>query len=302
VNPTVQLLQFLLLTNFPSGSSINYYQDKLYILGDDARTALVLDRNYHTVDSVLLFDHPQKRIPKPEKVDLESSVIVTIMNHKYLLVLGSGSTEARKKILLVPLTSEGLIDHGKPPVQNGVQVFYERLAKSGITEVNVEGAFMMDQEMILANRGSKSFPDNFLIVTDNNFWTHQKEVNFRKVSIEQPTGKKEYLGISELCYVESKDLLLFLFTTEATGNSYDDGAIGSSYIGWLNNFSTKMLLPNLKLDGITNLSDVSHQFNHQKIEGICLESSDDHGLLLHLISDNDNGQSTLFKILLKFKD
>jgi hypothetical protein len=302
VNPTVQLLQFLLLTNFPSGSSINYYQDKLYILGDDARTALVLDRNYRPIDSVLLFDHSQKRIPKSEKVDLESSAIVTIIDHKYLLVLGSGSTEARKKIVLIPLTHDGLIDHAKPPVQNSLQVFYERLAKSGIAELNIEGAYLMDGQMILANRGSKNLPYNFLIATDNNFWSRQKEANLRVMSIEQPIGKGEFLGISELCYVKSKDLLLVMFTTEATSNSYDDGAIGSSYLGWLNNFSTKMLLPKLKLDGITNLSDASHQFNHHKIEGICLEQSEDNGLLLHLISDNDNGQSTLFKILVKFND
>ena len=271
-------------------------------MGDDARTALVLDRNYQRVDSVLLFNYRQKRIPKPEKVDLESSTIVTIMDRKYLLVLGSGSTEARKKILLLSLAPDGLIDHVTPPEQNGVQVFYDRLAKSGITEVNIEGAFTMDQKMVLANRGSKTFPDNFLTVTDNNFWTHQKEANIRLMSVEQPIGKKEFLGISELCYVESKDLLLVVFTTEATSNSYDDGAIGSSYLGWVNHFTTKMLLPKLKLDGVTNLSEASHQFNHQKIEGVCLERADDNGLVLHLISDNDNGQSTLFKILLKFND
>jgi hypothetical protein len=249
---------------------------------------------------VLLFDYPQKKIPKSEKVDLESSAIVTIMDHKYVLVLGSGSTEERKQILLIPLTPEGLIDEGKPLVKNGVQVFYDRLAKSEIAELNIEGAFLMDQKMILANRGSKTFPDNFLIVTENNFWTRQKEANLRVMSIEQPIDKKEFLGISELCYVESKDLLLIMLTTEATSNSYDDGAIGSSYLGWVNNFTAKMLLPTLKLDGITNLSEASHQFNHQKIEGFCLEPSDDNGLLLHLISDNDDGQSTLFKILLKF--
>ncbi len=60
--------------------------------------------NTNWLDSIRLFDYPEKRIPKSQKIDLESSAIVTIAGNKHLVALGSASTNDRKKILLVPLT------------------------------------------------------------------------------------------------------------------------------------------------------------------------------------------------------
>jgi len=300
LNPTVQLLQFLLLANFPSGSSINYYENKLYLLGDDARVILILDPHYNVVDSMRLFDYPEKRISKSQKVDLESSAIVTIAGNKHLLALGSASTNDRKKTLLVPLTGDGAIDYSKPVVSNSITTFVDRLTPGGVKVVNIEGASVMHHSLILANRGNRNYPNNHLIVTEEDFWNRQKEAALRVIPIELEGTKSEFLGISELCYVESKDMLLFTFTTELTNNAYDDGMIGSSYIGWVNSVTTKLKKTKLTLDGLVNLSDASNEFKNQKIEGICVERVNDNELLLHLISDNDNGESKLFKTLLKF--
>ena len=300
MNPTVQLLQFLLLANFPSGSSINYYENKLYLLGDDARVILILDPHYNVVDSMRLFDYPEKRISKSQKVDLESSAIVTIAGNKHLLALGSASTNDRKKTLLVPLTGDGAIDYSKPVVSNSITTFVDRLTPGGVKVVNIEGASVMHHSLILANRGNRNYPNNHLIVTEEDFWNRQKEAALRVIPIELVGTQSEFLGISELCYVESKDMLLFTFTTELTNNAYDDGMIGSSYIGWVNSVTTKLKKTKLTLDGLVNLSDASNEFKNQKIEGICVERVNDNELLLHLISDNDNGESKLFKTLLKF--
>ena len=300
LNPTVQLLQFLLLANFPSGSSINYYENKLYLLGDDARTIIILDTHYQLLDSIRLFDYPEKRIPKSQKIDLESSAIVTIAGNKHLIALGSASTNDRKKILLVPLTAEGTIDHSKPVVSNSISPFVDRLTNGGVKVVNIEGATIMQRSLILANRGNRNYPNNYLIITGEDFWNQQKEAALRIVPIELRGNQSEFLGISELCYVESKDMILFTFTTEVTNNAYDDGVIGSSYIGWMNNVAAKLKQAKLRLDGMINLSDASNEFKNQKIEGICVERVNDDELLLHLISDNDNGETKLFKTLLKF--
>ena len=295
----MQLLQFLLLANFPSGSSINYYENKLYLLGDDARVILILDPHYNAVDSMRLFDYPEKRISKSQKVDLESSAIVTITGNKHLLALGSASTNDRKKTFLVPLTGDGAIDHGKPVVSNSITTFVDRLSSRGAKVVNIEGASVMHHGLILANRGNRNYPKNHLIVTEQDFWNRQKEAMLRVIPIELVGTQSEFLGISELCYVESKDMFLFTFTTELTNNAYDDGMIGNSYIGWVNNVTAKLKKAKLSLDGLVNLSDASNEFKNQKIEGICVERVNDNELLLHLISDNDNGESKLFKTLLK---
>ena len=301
MNPTLQLLQFLLLANFPSGSSINYYENKLYLLGDDARTIIVLDTHYRLLDSLRLFDYPEKRIPKSQKIDLESSAIVTIAGNRHLVALGSGSTNDRKKILLVPLTTGGTIDHSKPVISKSTLVFVDRLTKGGVKVVNIEGATIMGRSLILANRGNRNDPSNYIIITAEDFWSRQREATLRIVPIELKGSHRESLGISELFYVESKDMILFTFTSEGTNNAYDDGMIGGSYIGWVKNVAEKLKQANLGLDGMISLSDASNEFKNQKIEGICVEHVSDDELLLHLVSDNDNGETKLFKALLKFK-
>jgi len=300
LNPTLQLLQFLLLANFPSGSSINYDENKLYLLGDDARTIIILDTHYRLLDSLRLFEYPGKRIPKSKKIDLESSAIVTIAGNKHLVALGSSSTIGREKILLVPLTAGGTFDHSKPVVSNSTSTFVDRLTDGGVKVVNIEGATIMGRNFILANRGSRNDPHNYLIITGEDFWSQQKEAALRIVPIELSGSHSEFLGISELIYVESKDMILFTFTSEGTTNAYDDGVIGGSYIGWMKNAGAKLKLAKLRLDGTIKLSDTSNEFKNQKIEGICVERVSDDELLLHLISDNDNGETKLFKALLKF--
>jgi hypothetical protein len=300
LNPTLQLLQFLLLANFPSGSSINFYENKLYLVGDDARTLIVLNTNYQLLDSLRLFNYPEKRIPKSQKMDLESSAIVTIAGDRHLVALGSASTNGRKKILLIPLTAGGTIDHGRPVVSKSISVFVDRLTNGGVKVANIEGATAMGSTMILANRGNRNDPNNYLIITGEDFWSQQKEASLRIVTIELAGSHSEFLGISELLYVESKDMILFTFTSEGTNNAYDDGVIGSSYIGWVNNGAAKLKQAKFRLDGMISLLDASHEFKNQKVEGICVEYMNDDELLLHLISDNDNGETKLFKVLLKF--
>ena len=300
MNPTLQLLQFLLLANFPSGSSINYYENRLYLVGDDARTIIVLDTHYQLLDSLRLFNYPEKRIPKSKKIDLESSAIVTIAGNRHLVALGSASTNDRKKVLLVPLTAGGTIDHSRPVVPKSTSAFVDRLTNGGVKVVNIEGATTMRRSMILANRGNRNHPNNYLIITEEDFWSRQKEASLRIVPIELAGSHSEFLGISELLYVESKDMILFTFTSEGTNNAHDDGVIGDSYIGWVNNGAAKLNQGNLRLDGMINLSDVSKEFKNEKIEGIAVERANGNELLLHLISDNDNGESKLFKVLLDF--
>jgi hypothetical protein len=45
-----------------------------------------------------------------------------------------------------------------------------------------------------------------------------------------------------------------------------------------------------------SLADVDPVFKKEKIEGVCVESVSGTGITLHLISDNDAGESRLFKI------
>jgi hypothetical protein len=298
----VALLKSLLLNNFPSGSAINYHDGKLYLTGDDANNVLVLDSNYQEVDSIQLFDYSEKRIPKTQKADFETAVLVDISDKMHLLVLGSASRKEREKGILIPIssseTSQTFSSTNETPQTFSNTAFIQRIKTKGIPEINIEGATIIGDHFILSNRGNNTNKDNHLIITEKDFWTRQHEATISISRVAMPLHVKEFPGVSELCYITSKNILLCTLSSEATANAYDDGVIGDSYIGWVNDIHQKLQQPDIILDGLINLSEMDTAFKGEKIEGICMESANGNELLLHLIADNDQGESRLFKIKL----
>ncbi|MVT10538.1 DUF6929 family protein [Chitinophaga tropicalis] len=286
----ITLLKFLLLSDYPSGSSINYYNDHLYVIGDDAGKLLVLDTNYNEVSTVRFFDYEEKRIPKTKKTDLETAVILDIDGQKSLLALGSAATKERERGILMPLSDNR-------PQHMEYTSFIKRLRH--IPEINIEGAAVAGNRFILSNRGNENNPVNHLIVTTTDFLKRQEDAPVTVSELIIPFSLPAFAGVSELCYVEQEDVLLVLLSSEATGNAYDDGVIGDSYIGWIDHISQKLdEQNNISIDGIVNLSDVDPAFKGEKMEGICLAAIRNDGWYLHLVADNDQGASKLFYIKL----
>lgn len=299
LKPEIRLVRSHLLKDFPSGSSINYYDEKFYLVGDDANNLLILDNTYKQVDSIRLFNYPEKRIPKAEKADFESATIITLNNKPHLFIIGSASTEKRKKALLIPVQNyqAGFANLFHPFFYQ--DAFLEQLQTKGISEVNIEGAAIIGDFLVLSNRGNNAKPVNHLVITPTNAIqapAQQKDFTVSVIPLTLPVKSKAFTGVSELCYVASKDLLLITLSEEATENAYDDGVISDSYIGWINNVSKKMNNTALALDDMINLSTVDKSFKLQKIEGLCVEPVKDTALNIHLVSDNDNGESRLFHI------
>ncbi|ACU63762.1 DUF6929 family protein [Chitinophaga pinensis] len=285
----ITLLKFLLLSEYPSGSAISYYKDQLYIIGDDASTLLVLDSNYHEVRTVPFFHYNEKRIPKAQKADLETAVIIGKDGQKNLLALGSAATREREQIILYPLDTTD-----SQPTYISSTSFIQRLQQ--IPEINIEGATLAGQHLILSNRGNESNPINHLIITTPDFWQYPEKAPLHISAINIPFALPGFAGISELCYIEQEDLLLVLLSSEATGNAYDDGAIGDSYIAWVTHFNEKLNIRDICLDGITNLSEIDPAFKGEKMEGICIAAVKNNEWYLHLVADNDKGASKIFYI------
>jgi hypothetical protein len=256
---------------------------------------LVLNTDYQEIDSVKLFDYSEKRIPKADKTDFETAVLVNVNDKIHLLILGSASGKEREKGMLLPITDINL----PQPQTFSNTAFIKRIKMKGIAEINIEGATSIGDHLILSNRGNNANRENHLIITENDFWTRQNEAALSILPVVIPFDTKEFPGISELCYIESKDILLFTMSSEATNNAYDDGVIGDSYIGWVNGINQKLQQPDIILDGLINLSEVDAGFKGEKIEGVCTESVNGNELILHLIADNDQGESRLFKVRLE---
>ena len=282
----VKLLDFKKITDFPSGSGMEYFDGQVYLAGDDAADILVLDKKWRELQRIKIYDNIEPRIPKSEKADLEATTILYIDEIPHLLVLGSGSRhEHRSKAILVNLQSNSFTEYN-------LDTFYTRLQQTGIDELNIESAAIVEDLLILGNRGNKSNPGNQIIITESSFFSDPENVEIRVIPIEI---EAEAAGLSGLTYSEKNDSLLFTASTENTSNAYDDGNIGESFFGVIENAYRKLYRKRVKVNDQVMLSEIDESFKGQKIESVCIQSDKRGRLKLHMVADDDQGGSFLFK-------
>lgn len=276
------------LPNYPSASGIEYFNNKIYIIGDDANNLLVLDSNLNAIDSIPLYSFSGKRIPKAVKPDLES---IALLPDKKILLSGSGSWAPQRNIawLIDPATKE------KDSIR--LDTFYKRLSLYGIKELNIEGIASVPGGVILCNRGNKGYTKNQLIFTKKNFWQQQSQTEIITAFFGSNTDSTVFNGVSGLGYSAKNDLLICTVSTEDTRNSIEDGAIGKSYLWIVNNISAKKRWKAINPDKIIDLEKMDVRFKGQKIESVCIMKETKKLLYLLLAADNDNGSSTLFKLV-----
>ena len=98
-------------------------------------------------------------------------------------------------------------------------------------------------------------------------------------------------------YSQKNDTLLFTASKEERDNSYDDGKIGESYFGVIENAYRKLYRKKVKITEQVMLSELYEEFKGQKVESVCIQSDKTGRMKVHLVADNDTGGSFLFKIL-----
>ena len=282
----IKLLTKTHLTDYPSASSLEFYKDKLYVIGDDASYILVLNKDHEFVDTFRLFESNGKRIKPEIKADLESSAVVANNGKNYLVIFSSFSTANPNKIIFLELGE----NKTSPKMVNA------RLEKVNVEELNIEGATTLEDKIILSNRANTTHKINRLVIaTLDESGTLRDDV--KTIPIRLPKTK-QITGISGLFYVKEKDVLLFSASTEDTPNAYTDGKIGISYIGYVRNFSKKLSNSTVKTK-MMPVSKYLKEKNAQKIESITVEEVNKKSAIVHLAADNDNGESTLFKLRVK---
>ena len=284
----LELLKTTHLADYPSASALEFYNNRLYVAGDDATSILILTANHKVVDHIDLFRSKEKRIDKKEKADLEASAIIRKDKEDYLVLLSSFSTRTRNKMVVLPLNRK----------KDDVHIATSRQPSAHVRELNIEGAAYINDQLVLSNRANNASRTNNLILTRLDLKDGIKEKKERVIAITVP-GTKTVTGISELTYLQDRDILLFTASTENTSKAYRDGPIGESYIGFISGISTKLAQHSIKVDTLIPLSKILQRSDPQKIEAIAVEKNSGDELIVHLASDNDNGESTLFKVRLK---
>lgn len=276
--------------SYPSASGIEYHNKKFYVIGDDATQLMVLDSSMSVTDSIRLYPGNEKKIPKAIKPDLEAAAFT---NDGHLLLLGSGSASPQRNV-------GWLIDYSNKKNDSiRLDTFYSRLQLNGIKELNIEGATAIPGSFVLAARGSKGYPKNHLIITDKIFWQKQSQAAITVILAGSNTDSSLFSGISGLAYAPKSDRLLLTVSTEDTRNSMDDGAIGKSYLWIINNISSKKRWKAINPDKIIELESLDPKFKGQKIESVCITKETSGFLHLVLAADNDNGSSTLFRVIVQ---
>jgi hypothetical protein len=289
--PQLAFITSKVLAHFPSASALEYHEGKLFVFGDDAPYLLILDTGYRQLDTVQYLKDTGKRIAKQVKPDIEAASLITIKNEIYLCALGSFSTENRRELLAFPLANT----HSFLRLDDAALFQDFKL----LPEKNIEGFATVKSKLVLANRANTTHKTSKLVVVDN--LLDQKTSSTETTIIDLVLKGKNGIGVSGLYYVAEKDLLLFTASEEDTPSATQDGAIHDSYLGWIKAFSKKMQSKTIHPDLLINLSDINKVFDKQKIESVCTEGIHNNEAILHLAADNDNGESRLFKMKLRFE-
>lgn len=294
----LELLDFIELDNYPSGSGIEFYNDRIYIVGDDSRDLLVMTKKWSKPTLINLFETAEKRIPKATKSDLEAMTVLAVDKKPHLLIIGSGSTDKRNKALLLNLKNNAIqwID---------LTVFYNRIKAAGITDLNIEGIAEVYDYLVMVNRGNTTNPTNHLIITKSDFWKDQEKASLQTIVLDfdNVNAAGLHLGVSGLTYSDKHEDLFLTISTEDTPNAVDDGKIGKSYLAVIENLYRKIGREKgkIKINHLIDLPAADKGFKGYKIESVCIQSAKDHSIKMQLVADNDLGKTFLFKIWLSWE-
>lgn len=272
--------------SYPSASSIEYYDGKLYLMGDDATKLLVLDTNLNIVDSIPIISYPENRIPKDIKPDLEASAL----NGDNLFLFGSGS--------ISPYRNFGWRHNLKTKDNDSITLepLFIKAKGLGIEQINIEGACLVSGKLLFMNRGNKGYPHNHLIIIDEKILNNDSSFQISVIPLAAQKNIASFKGISGLCYARESDQLIMTVSTEDTKNNYEDGTIGKSYLWIINDISTKITDKALGSKRVIDLEYFDSRFKGQKIESATVIKETDKLIYLALVADNDDGGSTVFKM------
>lgn len=275
---TLQLIASQTL-DFPSASGIEFYGGKLYLFGDNAPHLLELSTRYEVVRKIAYWPDTSTAISKETKPDIESVLLTEVDGKPLLLGVGSLSGPNRWPVYeWVP---------GSDTVKTG-GLFSYPARFPGIAEVNIEGSTAVGKTLLFSNRANLTTKTNQLIFRESD-----TDITIKVIRLPIAGSKA---GLSGLYYVKEADLLLFTASEEATYNAMDDGEIGESYLGWVQNFSSAKKETVIQASDLLKLTQFSPEFKGQKIEGVCAESVEGNRFRLHLVADNDDGSSKIFTV------
>jgi hypothetical protein len=197
--------------------------------------------------------------------------------HGALLAFGSGGRKYRRRVVLLALDDRGAIA-GSPRVIDAASMF-ERL-NSEVDDLNIEGAFVSGDRLMLMHRGNRSHPANAIIGLSLRAVLRSIARDDSLASFPILSVRRYDLGTVQgipLCFTDGAALpdgeLVFSAVAEDTADNYSDGPCVAAAIGTIGTEGKVQVL---------NYIDRAC-----KVEGIHAER-DGAGVRLWLVTDADD--------------
>lgn len=257
----------------------------LYVVADDENYLGIFQRDTHDNGCLkMLFPGDLSLVyeeRKAEKPDLEVLTLIpasTQHPHGALLALSSGSKKLRTKGAVISFNHHNELQDDIEIVD--LSFLYQEL-KNKIGKLNIEGAVIVGEDIILFQRGNKKNNVNasirFPIKQFFNYIYHADHKSKHALDINITHYELGHIDNVPLCFTDATVLpngdLVFTATAENTSDTYLDGACMGSAIG--------IIKANGELYNIETLDKII------KAEGVEAQIIDDQVHLL-LVTDADN--------------
>lgn len=275
-----------------AASGITTFGSKLAVVQDDASFVALVDPVTWQIDAITLPAGPSGvrqfddlRGNKADKLDLEACVTCEIDGQPCLLAFGSGSTAARERVAVVPLSGSA------PPRLVRLRALYGALRSTtelSDSELNIEGAVRVGDRLRLFQRGNGA-PRGALHPLNATV-----DVPMATVLSELRAGSVEIVPLERLVVYDLGSVrgvpwtftdatvapdgrILFAASAEDSPDATRDGPVLGAALGILDESGAARF---------TELSSPSGAPVHDKVEGVTVDPRDPRRV--HVVIDADD--------------
>ena len=224
-----------------AGSGLVYHNNHFYVVADDEASLACFPK----VDSqkghfIKLFEKKlplEAKLRKKEKPDLESLVK---LDEERLLALPSGSKDNRVWGAIYNLKTQLVTE------LNLEESF--RFLQKNIQELNIEGAVIRGETLLLFQRGNGATHANALIHLNLNEFLHGDIKQSKIIPIHLGQTQNTFYSFTDAS-TGPDNLIYFLAAAENSESTYDDGEFIGALIGALNEQGEVILSRELDITG-----------------------------------------------------
>ena len=250
--------------------------ETLCVVGDDEQHLVVFEQGDEAPGRLIRLlpgDLPRKK-KKRKAVKPDFEILFQLPDGGLICAMGSGSTPQRMRGAIID------IDTGVVTLLD-LQPLFSALTDL-VTEINLEGAIVRGDRLLLFNRGNMANPETCIFETALNAVTGDESVQVTLVkTLALPMIDGVPLTVTDACSLDGDHILLSA-VAEVTDDSYADGAILGAAIVVLDcNLDVVMIEP---LEPICKIEGISARRTATGVELLCVSDADDPDMPSSLFS------------------